>query len=242
MTKKRRVLPGETTSTFSTSTHSQADENPKQAKPPPVQAPKPSWTSAPPAHVQAATHLKSLAERALPQKTIEDRIGLQRAYEAPDSIYVRGNVAYTAGTRASRFWSGEFFRDVYDDGKIPLGLTRDTWRYEQLQKALKAHPEVTHLVGHSLGGATVLEAAKQNPKYKTTTYGAPVMDPFARSSLQTVPNRFANRGDPVASMDTNAQSDVVLGNPHGYNNFHNTSATSGAQGYENPDKSVTLFE
>jgi hypothetical protein len=215
---------------------------PKQAPVQAAEAPTPAWVSSPPAHVQAAVKMKSLAERALPQKTVEDRIGLTRAYDAPQSIYIRGNVAYTAGTQASRWKTGEAFRDAYDDAKIPLGLTWDTWRYGQLQKALAAHPEVDTLVGHSLGGATVLQMAQDNPKYKTTTYGAPVMNVFARTSLEAVPNRFASRGDPIAMMDTNAQTDIVLGNPHGFNNFHHTSATTSAPGYENPDKTVTLFE
>jgi hypothetical protein len=117
-----------------------------------------SWTTAPPAHEQAQLHLKSLAERALPSKTIEDRVGLRRAYDAPDSIYVRGDTVYTAGTQISRM--GENFRDMYDDLKIPLGGVKSTYRYGQLQKALAAHPEVKHLVGHSLGGSAVLEAGK----------------------------------------------------------------------------------
>ena len=58
-----------------------------------------SWTLSPPAHVQAKEHLKSLAERALPQKTIEDRIGLTRAYEAPDSIYIYGEIRHIRQAR-----------------------------------------------------------------------------------------------------------------------------------------------
>ncbi len=122
-----------------------------------------SWTLSPPAHEQAAAHLSSLASRALPQKLLEDRVGLSRAYDAPESIYVRGNTAYIAGTQIGRWRSGEAFRDVFDDLKIPLMATNQTHRFEQLQRALKAHPEVTHLVGHSLGGAAVLEAAKERP-------------------------------------------------------------------------------
>jgi hypothetical protein len=195
----------------------------------------------PPAHIQAQEHLRSLAERALPQQTVEDRVGLARAYAAPDSIYVRGDTAYVAGTQISRM--GENFRDLYDDVKIPLGLTRTTYRYEQLQKALKAHPEVKHLVGHSLGGATVLEAAKTRPDLKTTTYGAPVFDIFPKTLLENAPTRFANRGDPIAALDSKAQSaSNGLGNPHSFANFTHTSAEDGRPGYENADGSVTIFE
>ena len=47
-----------------------------------------SWTTSQPAHIQSQQHLKTLAERALPQQTIADRVGLTRAYEAPNSIYI----------------------------------------------------------------------------------------------------------------------------------------------------------
>ncbi len=200
-----------------------------------------SYSFLQPVHEQAAEHLKSLVDRALPQKTIEDRVGLARAYDAPDSIYVRGDTAYVAGTQISRM--GENFRDLYDDAKIPLGLTRTTYRYEQLQKALKAHPEVKHIVGHSLGGAAVLEAAKTRPDLQTTTYGAPVFDIFQKSLLEKAPTRFANRWDPIAALDSKAQSDSNgLGNPHSYRNFTHTSSEDSRPGYENADGSVTLFE
>jgi pimeloyl-ACP methyl ester carboxylesterase len=195
----------------------------------------------PPAHLQAEEHLKSLTERALPSKTIEDRVGLRRAYAAPDSIYVRGDTAYVAGTQISRM--GENFRDLYDDVKIPFGLTRTTHRYEQLQKALAAHSEVKHLVGHSLGGSTVLEAAKGRPDLTTTTYGAPVFDLFTGSLLEQAPTRFANRGDTISALDSKAQSaSNGLGNPHSFENFTHTSAGNSQPGYENADGSVTLFE
>jgi pimeloyl-ACP methyl ester carboxylesterase len=194
-----------------------------------------------PVHIQAKEHLKSLAERALSSKTIEDKVGLQRAYSAPDSIYVRGDTAYVAGTQISRM--GENFRDIWDDVKIPFGQTKNTYRYEQLQKALAAHKEVRHMVGHSLGGATILEAAKTRPDLTTTTYGAPVFDIFTGSLLEKAPMRFANRWDPVAAFDSKAQTGFNgLGNPHAYDTFDHTSSGNSNPGYENPDGSVTLFE
>jgi len=200
-----------------------------------------TWSfQSPPIRAQVETHLRSLAERALPSKTIEDRVGLSRAYAAPDSLYVKGDTAYTAGTQISRW--GENFRDVVDDVKIPFRGTRSTYRFAQLQKALKAHPEVKHLVGHSLGGAVILEAAK-GTSLTTTTYGAPVTDVLPQTPLEKAPMRFANRGDPVAMMDSQAQSsNNGLGNPHSFDNFHHTSAGNSKPGYENADGSVTLFE
>jgi hypothetical protein len=200
-----------------------------------------SWTTLPPVHEQLQLHLKSLAERALPAKVIQDRVGLKRAYETPDSVYVGGDTIYVAGTQISRM--GENFRDMYDDLKIPLGGVKSTNRYQQLQKALAAHPEAKHLVGHSLGGSAILEAAKERSDLSTTTYGAPVFDIVPPTLLEQAPMRFANRGDPIAMLDSKAQvGSNGLGNPHSFENFTHTSATSSSPGYENPDKSVTLFE
>ncbi len=136
-------------------------------------------------------------------------MGLARAYDAPESVYIRGNTAYVAGTQIGRFRTGDALRDLIDDAKLPLMAVQKTRRYEQLQQALARHPEVTQLVGHSLGGAAVLEAARQKPSLSTTTYGAPVMDVFAKSS-RSVPNRFANYGDPIASFDTNAKHPLSI--------------------------------
>jgi hypothetical protein len=192
-----------------------------------------------PIEKQVTTHLDSLVERALPSKTIEDRVGISRAYAAPDSIYVLGDTAYVAGTQISRY--GENFRDMFDDVKIPFHATRSTYRYAQLQKALEAHPEVKHLAGHSLGGAVILEAAK-GTSLTTTTYGAPVTDLRPKTLLEKAPMRFGNRMDPVSMMDSQAQGGFVAGNPHSFDNFHHTSAGNSQPGYENADGSVTLFE
>ena len=86
-----------------------------------------------------------------------------------------------------------------------------------------------------------LEAARQKPSLATTTYGTPVMDVFAKSS-RSVPNRFANFGDPIATFDSNATPSVNMDKPHSLSNFATTSATDSSKGYENPDGTVTLFE
>ncbi len=107
---------------------------------------------------------------------------------------------------------------------------QQTRRYEQLQQALRSHAEVTHLVGHSLGAAAIREAARQRPELTTTSYGAPVIDVFAKST-QSVGNRFSTFGDPTAFLDTNATPGVNLGNPHSFSNFANIPATDSSRGY-----------
>jgi predicted DNA-binding WGR domain protein len=199
-----------------------------------------SWTSSPPAQEQVREHLASLASRALiSQKLMEDRVGLSRAYAAPNNVYIRGTTAYVSGTQLTRNFE-EAARDLFDDAKLPLVGARSSRRYEELQQALSRNPQVTHLVGHSLGGSVVEEMARQNKALTATTYGAPVVDVFARSST-SLPNRFANYGDPIAMFDTNA-TPGFNGNPHSFSNFANISTTDSSRGYENPDKTVTLSE
>ena len=82
---------------------------------------------------------------------MEDRQGLERAYADPHSTYVAGDTLYVAGTK----FNGP--RDVWDDLKIPFGLTNRSQRYEDASRVLKAMPQIKRIVGHSLGGAVALE-------------------------------------------------------------------------------------
>ena len=52
------------------------------------------------------------------------------------------------------------FQDLYDDLKFPINLTRYSQRYTEADKALKANPQITKLIGHSLGGSISLELEK----------------------------------------------------------------------------------
>ncbi len=254
MEKKKRQLLGETSVTFSPpETPAEEPVAPEPVAPAaspvapasPVVEPRPlvppapvHWTKSPPAHIQVT---ESLASRALrPQKLLEDREGLSRAYSSPNNVYVRGNVVYVAGTQLNRS-AGEAMGDLFSDVKLPFVGVSGSRRFAELQQALASHRTVTTLVGHSLGAAVSLEMAQRRPELATTSYGAPVMDVFAKSS-KSVPNRFANYGDPIAMFDTNATPAVNMGNPHAFSNFTKTSATDSSKGYENADGSVTLFE
>ncbi len=104
MEKKKRPFLGKTSWTSSP-----AEGEPERTKTPP------HWTKSQPAHVQVTDHLETLASRALiPQKLLEDRVGLSRAYDAPNNVYVRGNVAYVAGTQL-KISFGEAMGDLFDD-------------------------------------------------------------------------------------------------------------------------------
>jgi len=71
--------------------------------------------------------------------------GLRKAYNSPNSIYQDNDTLYIAGTKTSR--------DLYDDIKIPFGLTRYSQRYQDADKVLQQDPNIKLLIGQSLGGA-----------------------------------------------------------------------------------------
>jgi pimeloyl-ACP methyl ester carboxylesterase len=91
---------------------------------------------------------------------------------------------------------------VWDDLKIPFGLTKYSKRYIESDKVLQQDPNITKLVGHSLGGASALEFQKHYPvlHFQTITYGAPV------NSNNPSNQRFRKDGDIVSFLDSGAQS------------------------------------
>ncbi len=76
---------------------------------------------------------------------------------------------YFAGTKS--------LRGVWDDLKIPFGLSSWSERYASADRVLDAAPHVRRVVGHSLGGAVALELQQKHPQlnFASETYGAPVM-------------------------------------------------------------------
>ena len=114
-----------------------------------------------------------MATKALPDRTISDSEGLKRAYEQRHA-HARGNALCIAGSHAARDW--------HDDvTTIPAwGDLKNSERYQQADKALRANPNITRVVGHSLGGSVALELEK-NSKNRITdsrTHGAPAFDPL----------------------------------------------------------------
>jgi hypothetical protein len=144
-----------------------------------------------------------LSPQAAPKRVINpitDVEGLDRAYAAPEKLYVNGKTMYVAGTSN--------LRDVYDDLKIPVQQTFRAQRYKDADALLAKNPQVENLVGHSLGGASVLELQRNHVEktYKTNVYGTPAMSFKSPDGKNN--NRYRNYLDPVSASDRGAQSNV----------------------------------
>ena len=143
---------------------------------------------------------------------------------------------YVAGSHTATDW--------YDDvTKVPFwGDLRESHRYKQADKMLKANPQVHNIVGHSLGGSVVHEL-QQKQCFRSVTYGSPSV-----SLPGSGWDRYRNRYDPFSFFDRGATQQVHP-NPfqhtsltHDYHNFENVSSKDGILGHENPDKSVSITE
>jgi hypothetical protein len=178
----------------------------------------------------------SLLQRATKAEPLEDREGIQRAYNQGDS-YARGDTLYVAGSHTATDW--------YDDfTKVPFwGDVRESHRYKQADKMLSANPQVHNIVGHSLGGSVVHELQRNHPGLRSVTYGAPSVSMPGKGG-----ERYRNRYDPFSFFDRSAIQQVHP-NPfqhisltHDYHNFENVTSTDGSLGHENPDKTVSITE
>ena len=162
---------------------------------------------------------------------MEDRQGLEKAYADKRGVYTSGDTLYVAGTKPS-------FQDVWDDLKIPLGMTSRSQRYEDANRTLKAMPQVRRVVGHSLGGAVALEMQKTRPDLRSVTYGAPVMSASGGEQNKTI-------FDPIAMFDLGATTELPRGNPHGYGHlargYHSFAKGTSENGYTNADGSSSVY-
>ena len=136
------------------------------------------------------------------QQPIDDATGLDRAYEADDSVYVHGDTEYVAGTKTLSDWA--------TDPLIALGMTSSTKRFGEAKGVLAKNPQVCHIVGHSLSGSVALELAKDNKQLDARTYGAPVLSASGGE-------RYKELGDPFSILDFGAKTSLPGGfNPHDY--------------------------
>ena len=142
-----------------------------------------------------------------------DELGLEKAYASKDKTYVDGDTEYIAGTDPTNP------QDLWDDLKIPFGLMRYSHRYKQAEKTLKENPQVSHLVGHSMGEAAGAEMEKTNENRDLTLvgYGAPVISKPGADETD-----YRHAGDPISVFDGGAKTVGGSINPieaHSYTGF-----------------------
>ena len=128
---------------------------------------------------------------------ISDIEVLRRAYASDSGAYVHGDRMYVAGTRN--------LQDVWDDLKLPFGLTRYTDRYKSVKKVLDENPQVKEIQGHSLGSSIALELNKNNGwKYDTRTYNGPFVSfqPTGETGRNSI--RIRDKNDWVSMFDKGA--------------------------------------
>ena len=143
--------------------------------------------------------------------------GLRRAYAAPDKTYVDGDTEFIAGTDPTDY------RDLLADVMIPFNMTRYGHRYSQAEKTLKENPQVTRLVGHSLGQATAAALQKQyygDRDLKVVGYGSPEIKMSIAPTPDTV--RMRHGGDPISALDGESLTIGASADPfvaHGYTGY-----------------------
>lgn len=132
-------------------------------------------------------------------------------------MHVSGNTLYISGTHPNPH---NRTSDYVTDVSIPLRALRHTWRFEQAATALRTHPSVDTLVGHSLGGAIAQELSTHASIKRARVYGAPTL--FGRPKVVY----YRHPGDPVSVSNRIGQlfgrasrNTPSLGNPHSYSGF-----------------------
>ena len=156
------------------------------------------------------------------KEKLEDRQGLKNAYDSPSGLYVTGKTLFISGTTGK---DGSITRDILDDLiHLPSRSAENTEKYKDAIKMLEKNPQVTRLVGHSLGSAVTNTLNQNFPnKYETTTYATPAVKPKRKGKQNPKHRDFRNPNDPVSVLDGYAiTSNFNDTNPlvaHGFQNF-----------------------
>ena len=161
--------------------------------------------------------------------TQADTEALAEAYKESSGIVRHGQTLIIAGTKDAI--------DVWDDLKIPLNQVHRSTRYaaalQALNMAAADGAQVTHLVGHSLGGAVAYrivkdaEAGRLGPQFKTfqvRTYGAPFLNSRQHPNVQAMRRAW----DPVSMLYRGAQTTQAPGwNPHNHAGCNRSTSSTG---------------
>ena len=156
------------------------------------------------------------------KEILEDRQGLKNAYSSPSGLYKVNKTLYVSGTTGK---DGSITRDIIDDLiHLPTRNAENTEKYKDAIKMLEQSPEITRLVGHSLGSAVTNTLDQNFPnKYQTTTYATPAVKPKRKGKQDPRRRDYRNPNDVVSALDGYAEtSSFDDPNPltaHGYMNF-----------------------
>ena len=156
------------------------------------------------------------------KEKLEDRQGLKNAYDSPSGLYVTGKTLFVSGTTGK---DGSITRDILDDLiHLPSRSAENTEKYKDAIKMLEKNPQITRLVGHSLGSAVTNTLDQNFPnKYETTTYATPAVKPKRKGKQNPKHRDWRNPNDPVSVLDGYAiTSSFNDPNPivsHGFANF-----------------------
>ena len=158
------------------------------------------------------------------KEKLEDRQGLKNAYDSPSGLYKTGKTLYISGTTGK---DGSITRDILDDLiHLPSRSAERTEKYKDAIKMLEQSPEITRLVGHSLGSAVANTLDQNFPnRFETTVYATPAVKPKRKQGEKQDPRHrdWRNPNDPVSMLDGYAiTSDFNETNPivaHGFANF-----------------------
>ena len=156
------------------------------------------------------------------KEKLEDRQGLKNAYDSPSGLYKTGKTLYISGTTGK---DGSITRDILDELiHLPSRNAENTEKYKDAIKMLEQSPEITRLVGHSLGSAVANTLDQNFPnKYETTVYATPAVKPKRKGKQNPKHRDYRNPNDPVTVLDGYAiTSNFNDTNPivsHGFSNF-----------------------
>ena len=148
---------------------------------------------------------------------ISDAEGLYKSYRTGTGLYKFGNTLYVSGTSGKNL-ANDIFSDIFH---IPFNRLEESERYKDAYEMLQTSPEVTRLVGHSLGSAVVKVLNKNsNDKYAENLYSSPIISLPSSTARDDNHLNFRTALDPVAVLDTGSIT-VPQGtlNPHSYFNF-----------------------
>ena len=156
------------------------------------------------------------------KEKLEDRQGLKNAYDSPSGLYKTGKTLFVSGSTGK---DGSITRDILDDLiHLPSRNAENTEKYKDVMKMLEQSPEITRLVGHSLGSAVINRINELQPnRFETTTYATPAVKPKRKGKQNPKHRDYRNPNDPVSVLDGYAiTSDFNDTNPivsHGFSNF-----------------------